>query len=202
MATNSKSGSIEMRPVGNLKPFARNPRAHPASQVTQLARSINEFGFTIPILIDEAGTIIAGHGRVLAAKEMGLLEVPVIVARGWSEAKKSAYRIADNKLTENSSWDDPMLRVELDNLVQDGFDISLVALSKADMKRLDGGEGEPLLVQSIESSLVADEFWISVRGPLKHQAAMLMRLREASKDLEGVAVDLGTIALDAPDNGS
>src|SRR3954464_3463643 len=90
---------VERRPLGSLVPNARNARTHSDAQVAQIAASIEQWGWTVPVLIDEAGTIIAGHGRVLAAARLGLAEVPVITARGWSEAQKRAYLIADNKLT-------------------------------------------------------------------------------------------------------
>ena len=95
--------------IDKLIPYARNARTHSPEQIEQIAASIREWGFTVPVLIDEAGMIIAGHGRVLAAQQLGLLEVPVIVARGWTDAQKRAYVIADNKLTENGGWDDDLL---------------------------------------------------------------------------------------------
>jgi ParB-like chromosome segregation protein Spo0J len=87
---------IEMRQLDKLIPYARNSRTHSDTQVAQIAASIKEWGWTTPILVDEEGTIIAGHGRTLAARKLGLAEVPVMVARGWSEARKKAYVIADN----------------------------------------------------------------------------------------------------------
>ena len=86
---------------------------HPETQVAQIAASIQEWGFTMPVLIDEHGMIIAGHGRVLAAQRLGFTEIPCITARGWSEAKKRAYVIADNKLTENGGWNSEVLAFEL-----------------------------------------------------------------------------------------
>lgn len=114
--TNSTSwpaDTVSRRPVSELTPYARNARKHSPEQVAQLAASIDRFGFTIPILIDEDGTIIAGHGRVLAAQAIGLLEVPVMVARGWSEETRRAYTLADNRLAENAEWDDEILREEI-----------------------------------------------------------------------------------------
>ena len=102
--------AVERRPVAALVPFARNARTHSDEQVAQIAASIREFGWTIPVLVDEAGTIIAGHGRVLAAQRLGLTEIPVMVAAGWSEAKRRLYVIADNKLALNAGWDEELLR--------------------------------------------------------------------------------------------
>ena len=107
---------VERCPVDALIPYARNARTHSAEQVAQLAASIREWGWTIPVLIDETGGIIAGHGRVLAAQKLGIAEVPCMVATGWSEARKRAYVIADNKLTLNAGWDESLLAVELEDL--------------------------------------------------------------------------------------
>ena len=96
---------IEHRPVGDLIPYARNARQHSDAQVAQIAASIAEFGFTNPILADPEGRIIAGHGRLRAARELGLAEVPVIELAGLSEAQKKALRLADNKIALNAGWD-------------------------------------------------------------------------------------------------
>jgi DNA modification methylase len=122
--------------VAALVPNARNARTHSDVQIGQLMASIREGGWTIPVLVDEAGSIIAGHGRVLAAQRMGLVDVPTMVARGWSEAQKRAYLIADNKLTENGGWDDAMLRVELNDLVAMGFDAMLTGFSAQEVDAL------------------------------------------------------------------
>jgi hypothetical protein len=90
--------AVARRSVASLVPSARNARTHSPQQVAQLAASIREWGWTTPILVDEQGVIIAGHGRVLAAQQLGLVEVPVMVARGWSEAQKRSYLLADNQL--------------------------------------------------------------------------------------------------------
>src|SRR6202049_2840251 len=103
--TNWPADKVERWPVAKLVPNARNARTHSDEQVTQLAASIKEFGWTIPVLVDEAGGIIAGHGRILAAHRLGIEDVPVMVAAGWSDAKKRAYMLADNKLTLNGEWD-------------------------------------------------------------------------------------------------
>src|SRR5690348_14099206 len=95
------ASSVESWPIGRLIPYARNSRRHSEQQINQIAASITQFGFTVPILAAEDGTIIAGHGRVLAAKEIGLADLPVMVARGWSEEQRRAYTIVDNKLTDN-----------------------------------------------------------------------------------------------------
>jgi len=119
------ASEIDIVPVSGLIPYARNAKRHPEAQIAQLAAAIREWGFTVPILVDEAGGIIAGHGRVLAAQKIGLTEVPVIVAKGWSDAKKRAYILADNRLSEGGQWDAAVLRAELDDLAAGGYDLDL-----------------------------------------------------------------------------
>jgi len=107
---------VEMWSVDDLEPYARNARTHPDEQIRQIMGSMERFGFTIPILVSEDSTIIAGHGRLEAAKRLGYDEVPVMVARGWSEEMARAYTIADNRLAETSEWDVETLRFELTDL--------------------------------------------------------------------------------------
>lgn len=90
------------KPLGELTAYARNARTHSAGQIRQIMASMQEWGWTIPILVDEEGTIIAGQARVEAARQLGLSEAPVMIARGWTEAQKRAYVLADNKLSENA----------------------------------------------------------------------------------------------------
>src|ERR1700710_2703736 len=127
---------VERRPIASLVPYARNARTHSDAQVAQLAASIREWGWTMPVLVDEAGGIIAGHGRVLAARLLGLEDVPVMTATGWSEAKRRAYIIADNKLALNGGWDDAMLAGELSDLEAETFDMSLIGFSVDEMVEL------------------------------------------------------------------
>ena len=108
--------SVEYRPVSTLIPYANNARTHSEAQVAQIAASISEFGWTNPILVDGEDGIIAGHGRLLAAKQLGMAQVPVIVLAGLSEAQKRALIIADNKLALNAGWDVQLLGVELAEL--------------------------------------------------------------------------------------
>lgn len=118
--------------VADLIPYARNSRTHSDEQVAQLAASIREFGFTNPVLVDSERGIIAGHGRVLAARKLGLEQVPVIELAHLSESQRRAYVIADNKLALNAGWDLDMLRVELQEL--DGkLDLSLTGFSVGEM---------------------------------------------------------------------
>lgn len=116
---------VERRKVADLVPYARNSRTHSAEQVSQIAASIKEWGWTVPVLIDHEGGIIAGHGRIMAAQKLGIAEVPCMVAEGWTEAQRKAYVIADNKLALNAGWDDELLKVELSELGDLDFDLSL-----------------------------------------------------------------------------
>jgi ParB-like nuclease domain len=120
---------VERRAVAALIPYARNARTHSPEQVDQIAASIREWGWTGPVLVDDEGGIIAGHGHVLAAHKLAIAEVPVMVAAGWSEAQKRAYVIADNKLALNAGWDDDLLKIELGDLQAFDFDLGLIGFS-------------------------------------------------------------------------
>ena len=113
--------AIAWRPLGDLIPYARNPRTHCDAQIAQIAASIREFGWTVPVLIDGQSGIIAGHGRVLAARKLGLEQVPVIELAHMSEAQKRAYVLADNQLALNAGWDQELLRLELADLSEIGL---------------------------------------------------------------------------------
>lgn len=117
---------IEYRQVADLIPYANNSRTHSEEQVAQIAASIREFGFTNPLLIDEGNGIIAGHGRLMAARKLGMEEVPCIVISGLTEAQKKALVIADNKLALNADWDEEMLAAEIERLMEMDYDVSLL----------------------------------------------------------------------------
>lgn len=127
---------IEMWLIDKLIPWARNPRTHSDAQVAQIAASIDEFGFNNPILVDTKAGIIAGHGRLLAARKLNLREVPVIVLDHLSESQKRAYIIADNQLALNAGWDEDLLRTELAALQEENFDVSLIGFEDEELARL------------------------------------------------------------------
>ena len=131
--------TVIYKPIGDLIPYARNSRTHSDVQVAQIAASIKEFGFTNPVLIDEEGGIIAGHGRVLGARKLGMDEVPTITLEGLTKTQRQAYVIADNKLALNAGWDEELLKLEIEELDGEGFDISLLGF---DDEFLDDDEGE------------------------------------------------------------
>ena len=132
---------ILRRKVEELIPYARNARTHTDEQVAQVAASMREWGWTNPVLVDETNTILAGHARVLAARKLGLAEVPVVIATGWSEAQKRAYVLADNQLALNAGWDIPMLQTELAELAGWDFDLSLLGFENLDALLASQNEG-------------------------------------------------------------
>lgn len=123
-------------PVERLAPYGRNARTHSDDQVTTIAASIAEFGFNNPVLVDEQGEIIAGHGRLSAAQRLGLVEVPVIVLGHLSEAQKRAFRLADNRIALDAGWDEDLLAAELHALNGDGFDLALTGFSDEELDEL------------------------------------------------------------------
>lgn len=132
----TKTLEIEYRDQSGLIPYANNSRTHSDDQVSQVAASIKEFGFTNPILIDEKGGIIAGHGRLMAAKKLGLEKVPTITLAGLSEAQKKAYVIADNKLALNAGWDTTALTAELERLQELDFNLDLTGFDADELAQL------------------------------------------------------------------
>jgi DNA modification methylase len=135
--SSAKNGlAVTYRPIDTLVPYARNARTHSDAQVAQIAGSIREFGWTNPVLIDEEGGLIAGHGRVLAARKLGMAEVPAITIAGLTKSQKRALVIADNKLALNAGWDDELLRLELAELRDDGFELGLTGFGPEELGEL------------------------------------------------------------------
>lgn len=132
----AKKLAIEYRPLDALIPYARNSRTHSEAQVAQIAASIKEFGWTNPVLVDGEKGIIAGHGRVLAARKLGLKEVPTIELSHMTEAQRRAYVIADNKLAENAGWDVDLLKIEVAELGVLDFDLSLLGFDEKALAEL------------------------------------------------------------------
>ena len=126
---------IESWPIDKLIPYARDPRTHSDAQVAQIAGSIAEFGFNNAILVDSKAGVIAGHGRLLAARKLNLAEVPVIVLDHLSETQKRAFVIADNRLALNAGWDDELLQVELKALEEDEFNVALLGFEDDELAR-------------------------------------------------------------------
>lgn len=127
---------LELWPIDRLILYARNPRIHSAEQVRQIARSMQENGVVNPVLVDRAGNVIAGHGRILAAKSLGLPQLPVIVLDHLTEAQARALRIADNKIAANAQWDDEKLSAELAALLDEKIDLTLLGFDDRELKRI------------------------------------------------------------------
>ena len=125
---------IEQWPTAKLLPYARNARTHSDDQVAQIAASIVEFGWTNPILVDAEGVVVAGHGRLLAARRLGIETVPVVVLGHLTPAQRRAYVIADNKLALNAGWNEELLAAELHALNGEGFDLALTGFSDAELE--------------------------------------------------------------------
>jgi DNA modification methylase len=157
--------SISYVPVADLIPYARNPRTHTDEQVAAVAASIREFGWTNPVLVDGQRGIIAGHGRVLAARKLGLEHVPVISLAHLSDAQRRAYVIADNQLALRAGWDDALLRLELGELGDMGFDLGLLGFEDGDLKDLLAPAGTEGLTDPDEAPPLPDTP-VSVHGDL------------------------------------
>lgn len=138
---------IVYKKVNDLIPYINNSRTHSEEQINQIVASINEFGFTNPLLIDEKDNIIAGHGRLLASKKLKMEEVPCIVLSGLTEAQKKAYIIADNKMALNAGWDDELLKLELENLKELDFDLELTGFNVDELDDIFQVEEEQEIVE-------------------------------------------------------
>lgn len=146
---------IIYKKVQELIPYVNNSRTHSEEQVNQICASINEFGFTNPLLIDEKDSIIAGHGRLMASKKLGMEEVPCIVLKGLTEAQKKAYIIADNKMALNAGWDEELLKIELENLKELDFDLELTGFNVDELDDILGNNEE-------KQEIVEDDFEIEL----------------------------------------
>ena len=142
---------IIYKKVQDLIPYVNNSRTHSEEQVNQICESINEFGFTNPLLIDEKDSIIAGHGRLMASKKLGMEEVPCIVLEGLTEAQKKAYIIADNKMALNAGWDEELLKIELENLKELDFNLDLTGFNVDELDELFKQDEE-------EQEIIEDDF--------------------------------------------
>jgi hypothetical protein len=127
---------VQRVPVSRLVPYAKNARTHSAAQIAQIAASIREWGWTTPVLVDEQGVLIAGHGRVLAAKQLGITDIPCMVARGWSDGQKKAYVLADNQLPLNAGWDADLLKMEIREIEALNFDIGKIGFDTEALAKL------------------------------------------------------------------
>lgn len=155
------AAAIESWSLNRIIPYARNPRTHDSAQIAGIAASIREWGWTTPLLVDEQGSLIAGHGRLLAARQLGFESVPVMVARGWSEVQKRAYVIADNKLALNAGWDPGLLFGELTDLNGQGFDLGLTGFTAEEFAEMLEGPGDVTVDLDAAKATLADRFGIA-----------------------------------------
>lgn len=209
--------AVEYRSVQDLKPHARNARVHPKKQIAALAKSIREFGFVNPVLVDEEGELIAGHGRLLAAKSLRMDEVPTVVIRGLSDVQKRALRIADNKLPQGAAWDQDLLGAELEALSNPAlnFDVSFTAFSPPEvdqaLRKLRGKVDEaPAKPWSPPTGVHAGDIWLLGKhriacGDCRDEALMKRLMMDGKADaafldppynvpIAGFAVSRGTHA--------
>jgi len=178
-----------LRPVDKLRPYANNARTHSTEQIEQLASSMLEFGFTQPVLITGDGDIIAGHGRVMAAKSLGLTEVPVIVLDHLTPDQRRAYVIADNQLALNAGWDNDILAAELAALEHADFNLDLIGFTPQQMEKMLGVEAAaaslPALAAGGKTSLSQMTFTVT-----DEQKGDIERAMELAKSF-GDFVDTG-----------
>jgi ParB-like chromosome segregation protein Spo0J len=157
---------IETLPTETLIPYARNSRTHSDEQIAQIMASIREFGFCNPVLVDAENGIIAGHGRVMAAQRMQLKEVPCIRLGHLTEAQKRAYVIADNRIALNSTWDDEMLSLEIQELHSEDYDVGSLGFSPEELTKL--LEIEDLIPPSEAREINVDGFAMQCECPRCH----------------------------------
>lgn len=180
--THNPADKVERWKIEKLVPYARNARTHSDEQVGQIAASIKEWGWTTPILVDEDGSIIAGHGRTMAAQRLQMTEVPVMVAKGWSDAKKRAYLLADNKLAMNAGWDNEMLALELGEIGELGFDLDMTGFTAEEIEALTPEQIEPGLTDEDASAIApCTSFAEAYSEPPKPQDARARPSAEVSQ---------------------
>lgn len=160
--TDWPADNMERKLVEELIPYDRNPKIHPDAQVKQIANSIRQWGWTMPILVDENYQVLAGHGRLYAAKEVGLESVPVIKAVGWTDEMKKSYVIADNKIAENGEWDTGLYFSQLKEMANDGFDLSLMGVDID----LSAFNYQPVFEPSFDASEIDDKKMIQAADKL------------------------------------
>ena len=187
--------TIELAKVESLIPYVRNSRTHSDQQVAQIAASIKEFGFTNPVLVDADGGIIAGHGRLLAARKLGLDAVPVIRIDYMTEAQKRAYVIADNKLALNAGWDNELLALEMKELEGLGFDLALTGFDQDELKdlqglKVDGGLTDPDDAPDIEESYVSKMGDVWILGPHRVVCGDSTTIESWDKVMKGERADV------------
>ena len=187
--------SVTRRKGSSIIPYARNRRTHSDEQVAQIAASIKEWGFTTPILVDVDGEIIAGHGRLLAAQRLGLDEVPTMTAVGWSDAQKKAYVIADNKLALNAGWDDDILKIEMQELGDLNFDLSLTGFGIDEMALL-FDLGEPASEQDEQE--LSENYSRKIEAPIYEPTGDIPPITDLYNDKKSIDLRAEIVSADLP----
>ena len=183
--------------VDSLIPYARNSRTHSESQVDKIAASIKEFGFLNPVIVDGDNGIIAGHGRILAAKKLGMDKVPTVEASHLTDAQRRAYVIADNRLALDAGWDDEMLKIEIEELQNQDFNIDLLGFGEVELEGLFGGDADYSLLDEYEdeelenmSEGVKKAIQIEFESEDYDEAQQLIKkIRDAGGYVGGVIID-------------
>ena len=183
---------IEQWPLDRLVPYAKNARTHSPEQVEQIKRSIQEFGFTNPILASADGGLLAGHGRLQAAKELELETVPVVVLDHLTPSQRRAYILADNKLSLNAGWDYDFLKEELADLDLANYDLTLIGFSEYEMNQIASGDwhtdfGDPNEKHGENTDGIEGK--ITVRCEGEDRQRVIDVIKEAISDIEGAKVD-------------
>ena len=185
---------IKQTPIDELIPYASNSRTHSDEQVAQIAASIKEFGFNNPVLLDKENGIIAGHGRVLAARKLGLKEVPTIELSHLTDTQRKAYVIADNKLALNAGWDMELLSLEMGDLRDEGFDLSLIGFNDDELANIfvDKTEGltDPDEVPDIPDDPVTKEGDVWLLGKHRLMCGSSTDISATEKLFNGVTPDM------------
>ena len=165
--------------IGKLTAYENNSRTHSDEQIQQIIASINEFGFTNPLLINSDNGVIAGHGRLRAAIDLGLDKVPCIVLEGLTEAQEKAYVIADNQLATNAHWDYELLAMELDELKEFSFDIALLGFSDNELDLINNGWDHNL---EIKEPIDNDLFRISLSGQPENRDSVIDQIKAIAEE--------------------
>ncbi len=178
---------LELIAIDKLIPYTNNPRTHSDEQIKKIQSSIREFGFVNPVLIDKDCGIIAGHGRVEAAKREGMTEVPCVWVEHLTEAQKRAYIIADNKLAENAGWDESLLKLELGELKELNFDITLTGFEDEDFQKNEPIDIEELLKTFEMKQAVRRPIWVTIRTDINNVDIVDAAVNELEKN--GIKVE-------------
>ena len=174
---------VTYRKVEDLIPYARNARMHTEDQIVRLASSIKEFGFTNPILTDGENGVIAGHGRLQAAKKLGLAEVPTIELSGLSENQKKAYILADNRLSLDSYWDAEMLHLELDELTEKGFNIELTGFTPDEIESIPTGEIDEGFFNDVQGDGSLTLYSVTLNFPIEYEEQIKEFVRKVGREV-------------------